>query len=82
MLVGSASVLKERGKGLSNSVILSSISIKNVMFLPLGGKVRMRGKSEQAQQFPLTPPLSLKGRGRRIFNPSPQSPHQGEKDKY
>ena len=29
-----------------------SISNKNVVFLPLGEKVRMRGESKQVQQFP------------------------------
>ena len=38
---------------LSNSVILSSISNKNVIFLPLGEKVRMMGELEHVKlDFP------------------------------
>ena len=38
-----------REEGLLAFVILSSISNKNVIFLPLGGKVRMRGELEQVK---------------------------------
>ena len=39
----------KRKESILALVILSSISNKNVIFLPLGGKVRMRGELEQVK---------------------------------
>ena len=42
----------------------SEVSLTKCIFLPLGGKVRMRGESEQSQQFPS--PLG-EGVGERVW---------------
>ena len=52
------------------------------MFLPLGGKVRMRGKSGHEQQFPSPHPSPSRGEGEKYLTPLLTSPSERNEVPY